>query len=196
MENMGDLILINGTVHINITSKKCLPAFATDAEVTASENHHLADIFPLKQTIDLSKENIYTAEEQIGLAGRTDSHPHTLLTRNPHYTYIDSQLNSKAMMHCMAHCIIEAHRMYGADVKQLPQPITVQHIGVNHTGQVFYFTAFQLNTLDFSSHDGVKNFTWFDGGNELFSDITKDGNVVGYNPEVFKKVLAFYLNGL
>ena len=91
------------------------------------------------------------------------------------------------------------HLYLQAEVRQLPAPVCLQCV---HTdGITFHFTAFQLNTLDFTSNDGIKNFVWFDNDNKLFNKIEpkramlRNTKYEDYDPEVFKKFLAVYLNG-
>jgi hypothetical protein len=70
--------------------------------------------------------------------------------------------------------------------------------------QTLNFTLFQLNTLDLSSDSGVKNCVWTDGGNHLFHKILaqpwmpkaiRHERLQDLNPDVFRKLLALYLNG-
>ena len=86
------------------------------------------------------------------------------------------------------------------DVKNLPEPITIQCIYSN--GELFSFMVFQLNTMDFetTSHR-IKNFVWFDRDNTMYNKILpkramlRNTQYEDYNPEVFQKMLAFYVNG-
>lgn len=76
-------------------------------------------------------------------------------------------------------------------------PVVVQCI---HTdGKDFQFAVFQLNTLDIDSLDGLKNILWMTPKIQLFdscSYIKGKPELIGYNPDVFKRWLAFYINGL
>lgn len=46
-------------------------------------------------------------------------------------------------------------------MKELPQPLSVQCILADR-GKHFTFYAYQLNTLDVASPDGIKNLVWVD----------------------------------
>lgn len=85
----------------------------------------------------------------------------------------------------------------------LPEPINVQCVHMD-----FYnlnFLALQLNTLNFQTDNGIKNLIWCDENNIMFKKILSkpwlgeelnDTKYVDYNPKVFQKFLAFYVNGL
>ncbi|KAG8041702.1 hypothetical protein G9C98_007006 [Cotesia typhae] len=88
-----------------------------------------------------------------------------------------------------------AYQKYGADVKELPEPITIQCVQSN--SQAFHFSVFQLNTLNINGTEGPKNFWWSMPEINLFDTAAYvEGRPVleGYNPEVFKRILAFYTN--
>ena len=85
------------------------------------------------------------------------------------------------------------------DTKTLPEPISTQCVMTD--GATFHFVCFQLNTLNFDSGDGVKNLVWFDNNNEMYNKILPKRTMLrntkyeDYDPEVFKKILALYVNG-
>ena len=103
--------------------------------------------------------------------------------------------------------IPQARLMHGEDVQgELSSPVVLQSIATN--GFNFNFITLQLNTLDLSSPDGVKNIAWIDAGpqNNIREDwrpTTQMGSrdsqkpyvLREFNPVVFEKVLAMYLNG-
>ena len=68
-------------------------------------------------------------------------------------------------------------------------------------GESFNFVCFQLNTLNYDGPDGVKNLVWFDNSNEMYKKILpkramlRNTKYEDYDPEVFKKMLALYVNG-
>ena len=72
---------------------------------------------------------------------------------------------------------------------------------VHHDGIHFHFVYFQLNTLNLSSTDGVKNFAWLDGDNRMVEKIEPKRAMLrntiyqNYDPAVFQKFLATVLNG-
>jgi hypothetical protein len=97
--------------------------------------------------------------------------------------------------------------LYGESVQgDLASPVVIQAIATN--GFNFNLITFQLNTVDLASTDGIKNIAWVDSGpeNNIREDWRPNTNATKfceqkpyvlkeYNPEVFKKVLAIYLNG-
>jgi len=83
------------------------------------------------------------------------------------------------------------------DVKELSEPITMQCVQTD--GRLFHFAVFQLNTLDLDGTEGVKTIFWMLPRIPLFSSCKyEDGipSLKDYNDEVFKRLLAFYANGL
>ena len=85
-------------------------------------------------------------------------------------------------------------------MKTLREPISTQCVTTN--GISFNFVCFQLNTLNFDSEEGVKNLVWFDNNCEMYKKILpkramlRNTKYEDYNPEVFQKFLAFYMNGI
>ena len=91
------------------------------------------------------------------------------------------------------------------DSGPLEKPITVINVNMNYN--ILNFIVFQLNTLDFDSEDGIKNFAWFDSA-KLFSKklckpwleprvnrqyVYRPPTYSDYNKEAFEKFLAVYL---
>ena len=92
--------------------------------------------------------------------------------------------------------IVFNRNIYGQDVSGiLPKPVTVHFITTD--GRKFHFSAFQLNTLDLNGTDGVKNIFWQQPElEEMFEFCGYDKAVPslkGYNPGVFDKLLAMYM---
>jgi hypothetical protein len=68
---------------------------------------------------------------------------------------------------------------------------------VHLTGGGFEFAVLQLNTLDLDdeSPDAPKNILWLTGRMNLFESCKYNkgkGELIGYNPQVFRNLLAFY----
>lgn len=84
---------------------------------------------------------------------------------------------------------------FQADVRELPEPITVQCIQV-HINK-FYFGVYQLNTLNLSDDSGTKNY-WFKIPPILLyknCDYEESRPVLRkYNNDVLRHTLAFYRN--
>jgi large subunit ribosomal protein L37 len=70
-------------------------------------------------------------------------------------------------------------------------------------GAKFLFSCFQLNTLNYSNNDGIKNFVWFspEGDRALYNKIVpkramlRNTRYEDYDPDVFRQIVAFYTNG-
>lgn len=88
-----------------------------------------------------------------------------------------------------------ARQKFGSSVKKLPEPMTVQCI--QSDGKNYHFFVFQLNSLD-ANDTSVKNFWCALPPLTLYEKAEYDNGrpvVEGYNPEVFRRILAFYRNG-
>ena len=88
------------------------------------------------------------------------------------------------------------------DVTTLPEPVCIQCVSLDH--QTLNFVCFQLNTLAFDTHNGIKNQVWVSDGEHLYQKILAQPwmpKAIRYerledlNPAVFQKLLALYLNG-
>ncbi|KAH6931079.1 hypothetical protein HPB50_022056 [Hyalomma asiaticum] len=77
----------------------------------------------------------------------------------------------------------------------LPEPVALQC--TYSDVETFGFLAYQLNTLDLSTDEGIKNQVWVAGEpHKLFESCTHKEGIVGHNPAVFQHFLAFYTSGL
>ena len=80
----------------------------------------------------------------------------------------------------------------------LPSPVCAQHVGMDAVGSL-YFTFYQLNTLDFSDSDGVKNLAWFDNRRKLYSKLIpkramlRNTRYLDYDPEVLDQLMTVYM---
>lgn len=58
----------------------------------------------------------------------------------------ESQVFGRALMKAFTAAASSARQKFGLDVKELPEPVSVQCIQTD--GKQFYFSVYQLNTLD------------------------------------------------
>lgn len=107
----------------------------------------------------------------------------------------DDQLHSRSIMKSFTATASCARQKFGMDVKDLPEPITIQCIQTD--GQKFHFSIFQLNTLNLDGVDGTKNFWWSSPNMYLYNDLSyieARPTLSGYNSQVFDTIYAFYKN--
>ncbi|KAH0539876.1 39S ribosomal protein L37, mitochondrial [Cotesia glomerata] len=201
LEKDGDLLMFNMTVDFMVTATKGL----TPIEITEDlKDKTIPEIYPLSPIIYFPEEHFY---EPVHLYPVTESSPWI----NPHtiFVYHDeenvknitelpvkkNQLIARSLVKSFTTAASCAYQKYGADVKELPEPITIQCIQSN--SQAFHFSVFQLNTLNINGTEGPKNFWWSMPEINLFDTAmyVKGRPVLeGYNREVFKRILAFYTN--
>ncbi|ESO93879.1 hypothetical protein LOTGIDRAFT_228627 [Lottia gigantea] len=183
-----------------VLSDRPMLRFADVDQVEESKEHELPDMYPISPLISLQKRHDYTLQNIAGLEKDfTHSHPHTIFLMNTNF-WTESQRQASAMMFAFGHAVASAKNLYGEDVKVLPEPVCVQCVNASET--TLNFTFFQLNTLDLSNSDGIKNFVWFDTSNHLFQyqlrQPWKGPDYLStiyhsFNPEGFHKLLAVFL---
>lgn len=107
----------------------------------------------------------------------------------------EKQILGRALLKAFTAAAGSARQKFGNDVKELPEPITIQCIHAD--GKAFYFSVYQLNTLDLDNDSGTKNYSWIMPKMNLYEKAEyMEGIPIleGYNPEVFERILAFYKN--
>lgn len=199
-ESDGNFFQFQKTAECFIVSKEPLK---TIENVSAAETA-LPDIHPLSSNISIDKENIYQNKNIYPIPkGRNFEHPHTAFV---HYTPLDvknitlesvtkDQIESRNLLKAFTIAAAKAQSIYGADVQDLPQPITVQCVQV-HINK-FYFGVYQLNTLNLQSDNGPKNY-WFKAPPmHLYTNCEYQESrpmLQNYNNDVLRHTLAFYQN--
>jgi len=220
----GDLIHLSGKVHSVLYRDAPLPPPADQSIVDETAHETLPELWPLRPTIDLLPKHIYDNEDMLTFRkGKCPklSHPifpHTLgiswgkWWEKYGYTYDrmyePEDCLTRAFMTTFGAAVAQARLLYGEDVQgELRSPVVLQSIATN--GFNFDFITLQLNTLDLSSPAGVKNMVWIDAGphNNIREDwrpttfipwlCTQKPYVLReFNPVVFEKIVAMYLNGV
>lgn len=195
----------NGLLQNSMTP---LPALAGEEEIQSTVDHVLETFYPISPTIDLQCTNVYDLKNHTGFSAEYPyPHAHTLFVTEAGDTpkLLSEQLRAKLIMFAFGNALARAHTQYGKEPGVLEKPIVVQSIGTN--GRIFQFVIFQLNTTALESDNGVKNFVWIDADQALY-DFAKvrpyikkkvvkvPAGLSGYQPNTFKKFLAFYLNGV
>lgn len=200
LEKDGHLIQYNTRAKAFVTAPTMLSSFANKDEVKATAQMELPDLYPLHYTLDLKPENVYESFDFFPIAPRPNPHfAHTLFINNTFNPdrWSRSQLLARAIGICHAFAIAQARALFGNDVAELPHPISLQCI--QSDTRVFDFIAYQLNTMNHDGTDGIKNCVWVDDSNELFERCEKErlrDHFEGFNNDVVRKFLTFYLNGL
>lgn len=161
-------------------------------------------IYPFYPTVSLEKTNIYKIEDLYPIEAKSPwLNVHTIfVSHNPEEVknlselpVVEDQILARSMIKSFTAAASNARQKYGSDVKHLPEPIIVQCIESN--GKQFHFSVFQLNTLDINKTEGIRNFWWSSPILQLYEEACyKTGKPIltGYNPEVVKKLFAFYKN--
>ncbi len=115
------------------------------------------------------------------------------------------------IMFSFGSALVQARQLYPNG--NLIKPVTVQSIFL--LDELFHFVVFQLNTLNYNNNTNDKryNYVWIDKDNYLYDNrpsMVMHNPVYGternlqryvlerlkYNPSVFEKFLALYLQGV
>ncbi|XP_069837779.1 large ribosomal subunit protein mL37 [Dendropsophus ebraccatus] len=199
---------VRGSSGSLLSAKTPLDPLASSSDIQATEQHVLESLYPLSPAIDLQEVNVYQEKNHLGFKdGFPYPHPHTVYLTEPCSTkakFLPDQLRAKMIMVAFGGAVAKAKILFGEDVRTLPRPVVVQSVGTD--GQLFHFMVLQLNTLDFTSNDGIKNLVWMDGDQALYETVAAKAQikrkvvvvpagVAGFKPQTFVKFWAMYLNG-
>lgn len=196
----------NGNVSLNLTADLLLLSDTPlAAPYTNDVRGELPDLYPLDYKISLDEVNIYNKDEFISPITGKYNNVHTAFVyfnetevNNLYETpVLPSQILGRSLMKSYAFAVANAKSKFGEDVKELPEPITLQCVQTN--AKWFHYSVFQLNSLAGPEEDGKKNIYWQTPLLNLYDTCIFDEGIPvleGYNPEVFKHFLSFYMNGI
>lgn len=194
----------NANISLNVRADLLLLSDSSLAPYMVDVKGELPNIYPLDYKISLDDINIYHKDEFISPISGKFNNIHTAYiyyneteVKNLYETpVLPSQILGRSLMKCYAFAVANAKSKYGEDVQELPEPITLQCV---HTdSKWFHFSVFQLNSLAGPEDDGKKNVYWQTPLLNIYEKcVFEEGVPVleGYNPEVFKHFLSFYMNG-
>jgi len=180
-----------------ISSNQPLPAIVSPS---VAEQHPVPELTVSHPLISLEEENFYEFKDIFPLKeGAKYSNVHTIMihynnqeVKNIYETPVEeSQIIGRVLLKAYTAAVAQARYSYGPDVKDLPEPVVVQCIQTD--SKSFIFSIFQLNTADpFSTKHNV---FWNLPAENLYEKCTYVQGIPvleGYNPQVFKQLLAFY----
>ncbi|EFN78580.1 39S ribosomal protein L37, mitochondrial [Harpegnathos saltator] len=164
----------------------------------------LPNIYPMHHTVSFDETNFYKIGDIYPVSTTSPwINIHTIFV---HYdpeevknltelAVREDQIFGRAMLKSYTVAVSCARQRFGLFVKKLPEPVTVQCI---HTdGKHYHFFIYQLNSLD-TNDNSTKNFWCTLPPLRLFRQAQYDNGrpvIEDYNPEVFRRILAFYRNG-
>lgn len=202
-EYKGETVQIVGINEYLVTGRRPLTPFGDQSLVEMSKQHNLPEMWPVYPTIDLLKITKYELENKGAFREVLEvpcSHPQIVFRLNA-ARMKPEKFQAYNLMLTFGMALTEARSRYGANSGALENPITI--ININNSFNVFNFLVFQLNTLDFDSKTGIKNFAWFDSRKLFEKHLCKQWKEPDrkmkpptyddYDSDVFKKFLALYL---
>ncbi|CAH1797547.1 unnamed protein product [Owenia fusiformis] len=194
-------INISNASEAQVWAPRPLPQAMNTEDVDSTVTHQLPDIFPVSPFIDLPLVHLYENKTHTGWSNpKADSRfPHTMYITDNKWAKPEHK-DARALMFLFAQAVAHSKEKYGMNIRQLPEPITNQCVYTD--GAKFNFVTFQLNTLDTSNPDGIKNVVWIDRDNELYDRqlpftqmMTRRTKYLDYDSAIFQKFLAMYLSG-
>jgi len=188
-----------------VTDSAPLPPFASASEVGATREAPLPDLFPMNAFAGLHPKHVYRHENNFPVADPTGHPaPHTVLgfgrERWQYPWWGHDYYASRSLAQSFMLALGQARLLYGdeevAKMGELERPIAVQFVYTN--GQRYFFSAFQLNTLDLNSgSSGVRNIFWqMEKPLDLFKTcdfVQGRPQLEGFDPQVFRVLQAMYM---
>lgn len=193
-------LLFTLTMDLMITSRKPLNSLTKDDY----DSLELPNIHPAHPVVNLAKTNVYKDQLMYPYdINCTWPNVHTIFAHfdrtqtknNTELPVQETQILSRALVKSFTAAAAYAKQKYGDDVGDLPESVTIQC--VNSDGKMFHFSVFQLNTLVLNDTAGKKNYWWSKPRMQLYEKAQYENGkptFEGYNPEVFRTMLAFYKN--
>ncbi|XP_046402014.1 39S ribosomal protein L37, mitochondrial isoform X2 [Ischnura elegans] len=204
LEKDGSLIQLECRADLMLMAKNPLPPIADDDVVRGTIDIPLPDLYPMEPTVSLLKENLYDLQDIFPLQPNTSNASlHTVFF---HYNetevknlydlpVTEKQFMGRSLVHTFAVAAAQARHSLKNEDSDLTHPITLQSI---HTdGKRFHFAVFQLNTMNLNGGSGIRNIFWHTPVSSIFEECGyKEGRpeLVGYNDDVSRNTLAFFMN--
>ncbi|XP_012251357.2 39S ribosomal protein L37, mitochondrial [Athalia rosae] len=201
IEKDGNLLQFTLRADLLLASTSPLKAIGSKED----GNHiNLPDLYPIDSTITLKPENVYKLQNLYPLDKKSQwMNAHTIFiyydpseVKNLYETPVtETQIFGRSLLKSFAVAASYARQRFGDEIVSLPEPVVIQCI--HSDGKFFHFSVFQLNTLDLNGSDGEKNLWWSSPKILLFERAGYDVGkpiIEKYNPEVFKRIFAFYSN--
>uniref|UniRef100_A0A914R140 Uncharacterized protein n=1 Tax=Panagrolaimus davidi TaxID=227884 RepID=A0A914R140_9BILA len=158
-------LVIRGNPHLVVQGDFPLKPWANNDAVQASRDHPVVDVYPIHPLIDFSTSNLYNRTSLIPRSAIPNLHINTLFIarqQSQKYPWTTEQNAANAIMICFGGALAEATRNLSeeaiAKLGDLEKPILVKTIQL--VDEKLDLVAVQLNTLDLSSRNGIKNFVW------------------------------------
>ncbi|KAG8262659.1 39S ribosomal protein L37, mitochondrial [Homalodisca vitripennis] len=195
----SDPVMLEVRADMCLVSDKPLNPLVEPVEAEGLEVPELTVSHPL---ISLEEDNFYELKDVFPL--QPDSKFSQVQTVIVHHNLTEvknlfdapvqeSQLLGRSLMKAYTMAVTQARYNYGPQVKELPQPLVVQCVQTD--GQNFHFSVLQLHSTEVDCHR--RNVYWSLPTLPLYEDCSYVQAVPllqGYNPQVFKQLLAFYIN--
>ncbi|KYM78433.1 39S ribosomal protein L37, mitochondrial [Atta colombica] len=197
-------IFYNGITKLNLDKESDLIQFTLSSDVTVMSTNPLKPIENSNSNMEIDLPNMQPLHHTIAVSPTIPwINVHTIFV---HYDPVrvrnktelpvtQSQIFSRTLIKTYVVAASCARQKFGSSVKKLPEPVTVQCI--QSDGKNYHFFVFQLNSLD-ANDVSVKNF-WYPLSPLTLYEKAEYNNarpvVEGYNPEVFRRIFAFYRNG-
>jgi len=167
--NEGSLLFDLNVSHLLFNKKPLQPYTDSDSR-TEILSKPLPSIYPMNPTISVFEKNIYRLENlfPIRKGAPFGNLSMAIVSMNmPHIKQSYNALQGRLLLHAFGVAAAHAKKIYGEDVQQLPEPVTLNCI--HSDSQNFLFGCLEVHSLDISSNESVaKNLFWVTDNMQLF----------------------------
>uniref|UniRef100_A0A914YY65 39S ribosomal protein L37, mitochondrial n=1 Tax=Panagrolaimus superbus TaxID=310955 RepID=A0A914YY65_9BILA len=194
-------LVIRGNPHLIVQSDFPLKPWANEDAIQASRDQPVVDVYPINPLIDFSSSNLYNRTALIPRAIIPNLHINTLFVarqQNQKYPWTTEQNAANAIILCFGGALAEATRNLSeeaiAKLGDLEKPVMAKTVQL--VDGKLDLVAVQLNTLDLSSRNGIKNFVWCKKAVPLYKPIPFWENMVeveGLNIKGFNNFVSLLL---
>lgn len=181
--------------------RKGLEPYVNEASKTQLLSQPLPNLYPLARTIHIHKKNIYRSEHKFPLRQGAPFDRLNMVVFHFNKPFIkenDNQQLGRLLVHTFGVAAAYAKRLYGKDVIDLPEPLTINAIQTDSRN--FSYGCLQLHSLNLDGDDAAaRNVAWLQEPQSLFLKCDYvDGKPVleGYNPKVFETLMAVYSSSI
>lgn len=178
-------------------NKKPLQPYADSEFRTEFLSKPLPSIYPVNPTISIFEQNIYRMEHlfPVRKGAPLENLSMAIFSLNmPFIKQSHNELQGRLLLQAFGVLAAYARKMFGENVEELPQPLTLNCI---HTdSQNFLFGCLEVNSLNIRNTDSIaKNLFWVTDNMQAFSKCEYvNGQLVfeGYNPQVIETLMAMH----
>ncbi|XP_031566388.1 39S ribosomal protein L37, mitochondrial-like [Actinia tenebrosa] len=199
-----DAIQVSGNLGYLLSSKTLLSPYVPADSLKETEEIKLESLDLIAPVFNLLRVASNCETDTGFYDGTPYPHAHTLVLVNTENKWSTRERCAQGLMFTFGRLVNQATNLHGNQMgKILKEPLTAQCVVSD--GYKLSFIIYQLNTLDFSSDEGVKNIAWVLPGMKMYEKalleevIPESGQyetkVEGFNRDCFEIFTNLITNG-